>query len=123
MDPYDPYYSYQPLGSWLGILRYYGALVKNGGWESRATLFDFVKQLSTSSHSVEFQPTLIDDVLFLSREPLTAGASVPRRISIDMTEDQKIQVGVYEADSYEPRTASYTREAALPMLARILKSL
>lgn len=123
MDSYDDYYDYRPLPTWQGVLCYYGTLVAKEEWRHLIPLFDFVKQLSTSCYSVSFQPTIVDDKLYLARGPLESNPVESARLSIEMNNPQEVLFRRYEAGSTDGLTQVCHRVEALHHLNGLLREL
>ena len=113
----------EPNALWLGMVRYYGHLSAMPGWEDLHPLFDFVKQLSTSVVSIDFYPALIDDTLFISKTPISPDGELPRRVSIDMENDQRVSITCHPPGNDDPSFLSAPRASALNALWRILQKL
>lgn len=111
--------AYEPLPAWLGMVRYYGELVRRPGWERLFPLFDLVKQLSTSRVSLEFTPSLDGDVLVLTRNTSAAGRE-PDRLTVDVTPERELLFRQYLPGDPTPRWLQCPHEQAFNTLSRIL---
>lgn len=111
------------IALWQGVVRYYGHLSTKPGWEHLHPLFDFVKQLSTSVVSVNFFPALIDDTLYIAKSPIDAEVELPRRVSIEVTQDKHVLMTCYPEGDGEAAQLDAPRESALDALWHMLQEL
>lgn len=119
MTDQDTSDAYEPLPDWLGMVRYYGDLVRRPGWELLFPLFDLVKQLSTSHLSLDFAPTLDGDVLVLTRRTPAGPTASPARLTIEATPERTLLFRQYLPDDPEPRWLECPHEQAFNTLSRI----
>ncbi|MCE9614502.1 MAG: hypothetical protein K8T26_09515 [Lentisphaerae bacterium] len=113
----------KPLALWLGLIRYYGALVARPGWEHLHPLFDLVKQISTSQTCAAVYPTLVNDVLTLTRQPLGDPPAHQPRLTLELTESRQFLFKQFEADSETYRDLICDREHAFNILVQIVRTL
>jgi hypothetical protein len=123
VSPHDDYYNYTPLPAWQRAVGHYGKLVEQREWKRLYPLFDFVKQLSTSCLSVSFHPTIVENVLYLSREPLGNNPQDQPRVRIDMVDPDQVRVELFAADASGGDAVSFYRVDALHMLNSLLEKL
>lgn len=114
---------YDPPAMWQGMIEYYGALSDRPGWGGLHKQFDFVKQLSTSSLAILFQPSLLEDRLLLAAAPIETLPSDIPSIEIEAAADGVVYLTQYARGDSSGRRVACRRVDALHILTRMTHSL
>jgi hypothetical protein len=120
----DGYYdNSRPSPSWEGVVRYYGALVAREGWREFMPVFELVKQISTSSATLDFVPSIVNDRLLVARQSLDTCPGPEPALEIDVTPCGKIRFRQYAAHSSDFRSLECPHASAFAVFVKIVASL